>query len=194
MPKSSKFSKDKIIAAAMALVREGGMEQLTARNLGRALGVSACPIFTAFQGMAEVQQAIQKRANELYKSYLSEDMASGKYPPYKASGMAYIRFAREEREFFKLLFMRDRHKEEASEDRESIRSILDLIQTNLNLNEDEAYLFHLEMWLYVHGIATMVATDYLNWKEEFISTALTDAYRGLLYRFTKEKKYGSDQN
>ncbi len=194
MPKSSKFSKDEIIAAAMALVREGGMKQLTARNLGRALGVSACPIFTAFQGMAEVQQAIQKRANELYKSYLSEDMASGKYPPYKASGMAYIRFAREEREFFKLLFMRDRHKEKASEDRESIRSILDLIQTNLNLNEDEAYLFHLEMWLYVHGIATMVATDYLNWKEEFISTALTDAYRGLLYRFTKEKKYGSDQN
>ena len=35
-------------------------------------------------------------------------MAEGKYPPYKASGMAYIRFAKEEKELFKLLFMRDR--------------------------------------------------------------------------------------
>ena len=39
-------------------------------------------------------------------------MSAGQYPPYKASGMAYIRFAREQRELFKLLFMRDRTNEE----------------------------------------------------------------------------------
>ena len=34
-------------------------------------------------------------------------MSTGKYLPYKANGMVYIRFAREEKELFKLLFMYD---------------------------------------------------------------------------------------
>lgn len=54
-------------------------------------------------------------------------------------------------------------------------------------SEDEAYLFHLEMWLYVHGIATMIATSYLDWDDEFISRVLTDAYMGLKYRYTEGK-------
>ena len=41
----------------------------------------------------------------MYRQYIAEDMSSGEYPPYKASGMAYIRFADEERELFRLLFM-----------------------------------------------------------------------------------------
>lgn len=34
-------------------------------------------------------------------------MESGEYPPYKASGMAYIDFARREKHLFRLLFMRN---------------------------------------------------------------------------------------
>ena len=40
--------------------------------------------------------------------------AATNYPPYKAMGMGYIRFAAEERELFRLLFMRDRSGEEKS--------------------------------------------------------------------------------
>lgn len=28
------------------------------------------------------------------------------------------------------------------------------------INEEEVYLFHIEMWIYVHGIITMLATSY----------------------------------
>lgn len=114
-------------------------------------------------------------------------MKSGKYPPYKASGMAYIRFAKEEKELFKLLFMRDRTHENIGDDKEELEPLLKLVQQKLGLNEEAAYLFHLEMWLYVHGIATMVATSYLEWNEEFISRALTDGYEGLKDRYVKGK-------
>lgn len=60
-----------------------------------------------------------------------------------------------------------------------------LIQKNLGLDEDEAYLLHLEMWIYVHGVATMVATSYLEWEEEFISRVLTDGYEGMKARYKK---------
>ena len=129
-----------------------------------------------------------KKADNLYHSYLREDMDKGKFPPYKASGMAYIRFAMEEKELFKLLFMRDRSHEKISEQNEEIKPLIELIMKNTGISEEEAYLFHLEMWIYVHGIATMMATSYLEWDINFISKVLTDGYVGLKYRYSREGK------
>ncbi len=193
MPPRLKFTRELIIAAALDIVREKGIPGLTARALAAKLGCSVKPIFGLFKNMEEVQQTVMKAADALYQSYLKEDMEKGEYPPYKASGMAYIRFAKNEKELFKLLFMRDRSHEKIEENREEIRPLIDLIKQATGLSEEDAYLFHIEIWLYVHGIATMIATDYLDWNMEFVSGALTDCYIGLKYRFDKEEKNdGSD--
>lgn len=187
MPPKFKFTRDEITNAALNVTRKNGISGLTARALAAELGCSVKPIFGLFKNMEEVGQEVLAASDLLYQNYLLEDMAKGKYPPYKASGMAYIRFAKEERELFKLLFMRDRSREKIEENKEEIRPLMQLIQQNLGISEDEAYLFHLEMWLYVHGIATMIATSYLDWDDEFISRVLTDAYMGLKYRYTEGK-------
>lgn len=189
MPRKLMFTREEVIATALDLVREQGMAAVTARGLGERLGSSSKPIFSLFENMEEVWGAVMNAANRLYQSYLQEDMAKGKYPPYKASGMAYIRFAKEERELFKLLFMRDRSNEKKEENKEEIQPLIRLIRQNLGIGEAEAYLFHLEMWVYVHGIATMVATAYLDWDDEFISKTITDAYQGLKYRYTEGKDH-----
>lgn len=183
MPPKFKFTKDEIANAALNVTRNNGISGLTARALAAELGCSVKPIFGLFRNMEEVHQEVMLSAFNLYQNYLQEDMSKGKYPPYKASGMAYIRFAKEEKELFKLLFMRDRRNEAIEENREEIRPLIDLIQQNLGISEDEAYLFHLEMWIYVHGIATMIATSYLDWDDEFISRVITDAYMGLKQRY-----------
>lgn len=187
MPPKFKFTRDEIANAALNVTRKNGISGLTARALAAELGCSVKPIFGLFKNMEEVGQEVFIASDLLYQNYLREDMAKGKYSPYKASGMAYIRFAKEERELFKLLFMRDRSREKIEENKEEIRPLMQLIQQNLGISEDEAYLFHLEMWLYVHGIATMIATSYLDWDDEFISRVLTDAYMGLKYRYTEGK-------
>ena len=187
MPPKFKFTRDEITNAALNVTRKNGISGLTARALAAELGCSVKPIFGLFKNMEEVGQEVFIASDLLYQNYLREDMAKGKYSPYKASGMAYIRFAKEERELFKLLFMRDRSREKIEENKEEIRPLMQLIQPNLGISEDEAYLFHLEMWLYVHGLATMIATSYLDWDDEFISRVLTDAYMGLKYRYTEGK-------
>lgn len=187
MPPKFKFTKDEIINAALNIIRANGMSGLTARALAAELGCSVKPIFGLFKNMEEVQQNVFSSAYSLYQSYLKEDMAGKTYPPYKASGMAYIRFAKDEKELFKLLFMRDRTHEEIEENREEIQPLLELIIRNLGLDEEEAYLFHLEMWIYVHGIATMIATSYLEWDDEFVSKVITDAYTGLKYRYSENQ-------
>lgn len=193
MPPKFKFTREEIIQAALDLTREGGISSVTARALGAKLGSSAKPIFGLFENMEEVQQEVLKGAGQLYQHYVQEDMSSSQYPPYKASGMAYIRFAKEEKELFKLLFMRDRSQEAVEEDRGQLRPLLDIIQKNTGLSEEDAFLFHLEMWLYVHGIATMIATSYLEWDMEWVGKVLTDGYMGLKCRYCGEKKEGGGQ-
>ncbi len=182
MPPKFKFTKDEITSTALNITRKEGLSGLTARTLAAELGCSVKPIFDLFKNMEEVQQAVFSSANQLYQSYLQEDMAKGNYPPYKASGMAYIRFAKEENELFKLIFMRDRSIEKIEENKEEIKPLLQLIQKNTGMSEQQAYTFHLEMWIFVHGIATMIATSYLKWDEKFVSKALSDCYEGLKTR------------
>lgn len=186
MPPKAKFSKEEITKAALSIVREKGMQGLTARALGDALGSSSRPIFTTFHNMEEVSQAVIKAADDIYQNFLNAEMGNSVYPPYKASGMGYIRFAKEECELFKLLFMRDRSHEEIKEEREQLRPLLDILRKNMGLSEEDAFRFHMEMWIYVHGIATMFATSYLNWDEDFISDVMTDAFEGMKIRWQQK--------
>ena len=185
MPPKNKFTKDEVIQAALALARAGGMQAVTARALGAALGTSAKPIFGLFAGMEEVHQAILVRADELYQKRTAEVFASGKYLPYKATGMAYILFAREEPALFKMLFMRDRTDETIPDGpTDEIRPLIQIIQASTGLSFQMAFRLHLETWIYVHGIATMLASAYLNWDDNFISQSLTDIFEGLKSRLT----------
>lgn len=189
MPPKFRFTRQQITMAALCITRKNGILALTARSLASELGCSAKPIFGLFKNMEEVHHEVMKATNAVYQSYLKESMEACVVPPYKASGMAYIRFAKEEKELFKLLFMRDRTHEHIEDNKEEIKPLLELIQHNLKLNEEDAYLFHIEMWVYVHGIATMLATSYLEWDETFISKVVSDGYEGLKLRYAKGDLY-----
>lgn len=182
MPPKVKVTKEEIIAAALETVRQNGAESLNARSLANTLHCSTQPIFSNYKSMTELRQDVISEADKLYENYVAHGMTDPTYPAYKGIGMAYIRFAKEEKELFKLLFMRDRRGENIEDGREELRPLLNILMKNLNLDEEQAYLFHLESWLYVHGIATMFATSYLDWDMEFVSRALTDAFEGLKYR------------
>lgn len=186
MPPKAKVTKEEILNAALSLVRQEGSGALNARALAGMLNCSTQPIFSNYASMEEVRRDVIRQAEELYQAYLREDMGSGKYPPYKASGMAYIRFAVEERELFKLLFMRDRSKEVLPGITPDMEELMQIIQKNVGISREKAERFHLSMWAHVHGIATMAATSYLQLDWELISLMLTEAYQGLRLYYSKE--------
>ncbi len=182
MPPKCKFSREEIIDAALELTRERGFDAVSARSLSVKLGASTRPIFGYFESMAQVQSATIAAASELFGRCQRTEAESGRYPPYKASGMAYIRFAREERELFKLLFMRDRSNESQVITPED-EQIVDIICNQVAISRESAKMFFLEMWAYVHGIATMIATGYYAWDEDTVSKSLTDMYQGLKFKY-----------
>lgn len=186
MPRKFMFTREEILNAALDLARAGGLSAVTARTLGKRLGTSSQPIFGYFDSMASVQKAVVEAAAGLYQNCLKEDMASGKYPPYKASGMAYIRFARKEKELFKLLFMSDRTDDEKEKTTDETEMLADLIRCQINISRDDAIMLCIEMRAFVHGIATMIVTGYYDWSEEMCSRTLTDMYQGLKLKFEKQ--------
>ena len=188
MPPKVRITKEDIIRAALETVRRGGADSANAREIAKMLGCSTQPVFSNFRTMEELRAALLKTADALYQEYIDQEIASGKYPAYKASGMAYIRFAGEEKELFKLLFMRDRSHEGEQPETEETKKIVAVVQASTGLSGDKAELFHLEMWAFVHGIAVMTATDYLKLEPELVSEMLTDAYQGMKKRYASKEE------
>lgn len=182
MPPKYKFTKEQITAAALETAKEKGMSGVTAREVARRLDSSSKVIFGLFENMNELMQSVIAAAEKDYRRYIEEDMKSGIYPPYKASGMAYIRFAKEEPELFKLLFMRDRTEESDDAGFGNYDDIIEIIMFANGFSREKAELLHLEMWIFTHGIATMSATSYLTFDIEMISRMMTDAYMSIRER------------
>ena len=187
MPPKAKVTKEAIITAALDLVREFGPDGLNARAVAAKLGTSTQPIFSHYDTMDALREDVIRSANATYQIFLHQEMSSGKYPMYKASGMGYIGFAREEPQLFKLLFMRDRSGEVIPTDSAEIAPLIELIHKSTGMSREDAKWFHLEMWIYVHGIATMLATNYLPLSLDDISNSLTDVYQGLKDRYTRKE-------
>lgn len=184
MPPKTKFKKEDIINATIELVRQNGADAINARTIAMHLSCSTQPIFSNFSSIDELKREVIKRAELMSDEYIQREIQNEVFPKYKASGIAYIRFAKEERELFKLLYMRDRSSEDQAKKNAQFTKMQGVVHNNTGLSYDASSIFHLEMWAFVHGIATMHATGFLELDWDTISQMLSDSYLGL------KKQYG----
>lgn len=190
MPPKAKFTRDDMILAAMEIVREQGLEALTSRELGKKMGSSACPVFTVFKNMEEVNEEVKKSAKSLYKEYvkkgLKQEMA------FKGVGSAYIRFAIKEPKFFQLLFMKEKAEPTDIEHTlmsidENYEDILKSVQEPYGLQLEDARNMYQHLWIYTHGIATLCATKVCIFSDAEIQNMMTEVFIGLLVKMKGSK-------
>ncbi len=186
MPPKSKTTREEIIAASLRIVRSSGYGALSARSIAKELNCSTQPIFSNYPAMEDIKADVIRAANEIYERYTKEAMNDSEIPSYKSSGLAYIRFAKEEKELFKLLFMRDRTSEKEDSERHLSDDIIDSLSGRLGIPLDKAQMFHAEMWIFVHGIATMTATSYLDWDWDIVSRMISDIYQSKISNMSSE--------
>ena len=187
MPPKIRITKEEIIQEALSLVRERGADALNARELAGRLKCSTQPIFSNFASMEHLQDAVLTAAYDCYLAFQKKEVEGGKYPPYKAYGMAYVRFAEEERELFKLLFMCDRTGKDTSPGLDFEASVQMLMKNN-GISHEKAMRIHLENWICVHGIGVMIATSFLSLDWTLISEVLSDIYHGLRLQHLSEEE------
>ena len=178
MPPTTRISKEDIIDAAVEIVRTEGAAALNARAIAARLKSSTQPIFSNFSSMEELKSSVIEEANKLYLTKENELIEKKLYPPYKSTGMAYIRFAKEEKELFKLLFMRDRTNEPMALGYR-VDPALEILISSTGFDLNTAERVHLSLWACVHGFATMSVSNYVDIPDEIISSTITDIYTSL---------------
>lgn len=190
MPPKAKFTREEMINAALDIVREDGIDGITARELGRRLGSSACPVFTVFENMEEVNREIEKEARVLYKAYVKEGLKQA--AAFRGVGTAYVKFAMEEPKLFQLLFMTEKSQPKDIDQTlmmidESYEEILESVKVPYELTEEEAKRLYHHLWIYTHGIATLCATKVCIFTPEEIQEMLTEIFVGIFEKIKKER-------
>ncbi len=190
MPPKAKFTREEIIKTGLNIVRENGMEALSARALGTKLGSSARPIFTIFQSMEEVQDEVKKAAKLLYGEYVQKGL--GQALAFKGVGIQYILFAIQEPKLFQLLFMSEQKQAPEVANVMPIiddhyKDILWSVQNGYHLSEDKAEQIYRHLWIYTHGIAVLCATKMCVFTAEEIGKMTAQVFKGILREIQQEE-------
>lgn len=174
MAPRNKFSRDEMIEKAVQVVRKQGIGALTAKSLANELGVSTQPVFTCFHTIEEVRREVVNAAKLLYDDYVKEGLCND--IPFLGFGMHYIRFAKEEPELYRLLFLSTDQSEGNSAFEEmnaSLELVTDSMQETYHIDAKTAERYFRDMWLVAHSLATLIVTGSCPYTDQEIGRILT---------------------
>ena len=180
MPARKKIEKENIIDTCLKITRREGIDALNARKVAKALGCSTQPLFYLYENMDEIKKEVLQEISKLFNQALLK--SNYDQPVYKDIGVNYIRFAKDEPEFFKIMFQSKMNKEmfDFIDLTGSSSQIFETISKQTGLSLENAKQFHLRMWLYVNGIASLVAHQTVEFNDEEIIELLKDQYVSML--------------
>lgn len=183
MPPKAKYTREEIVKKAFEMTRENGIEAVVARELGKRLGTSSSPIFTAFKNMEELHAEVAKLALEEFETYISD--ALNYTPAFKYVGMKMIEFATNEPKLFKVVYMREHDRNHTYSDLiedlgAPVGVCIDIMQKEYKLSRQEAEFVFKQEWLYTFGICVLVSGNVCYFTPEEKSNMLTAEFQGIL--------------
>ena len=176
MPKKPTTTKEAMIEGAFRLVREKGHEFLTARNLASYLGCSTQPVMYQFPNLEILKDLTYRKVDEFHSEYI---LAGG---DLLEMGLRYIRFAEEERNFFRFLFQSGRFSGSSLEDlikSPETADILAAVSGEEGLPAEKASVFFEPLVAVVHGYASMIANNTMKYDPKAIRKVLITIAEGL---------------
>lgn len=158
MARKESVTRKIISDGAFELLREQGIEMLTARKLASYVGCSTQPIFRVYNGMEELASEMFVKASDYYENYCINYNRTSSVP-FVDLALCYISFAKDEPNLFKLLFM-SKHDEDVTmynllNGKEGGFVIKELRRIpNLDMNNAETIF--MKIFVFMHGMACMV--------------------------------------
>lgn len=181
MARKETITINNILDAAFTMAREEGFEGVTARKLAQRAGCSTQPIFRLYRNMGELQADLYGRVIAFFDDYYE-------HSPRKDSkafidlGMAYIRFASEERNLFRMLFLSEEKGGKSMYELLNGGSgavVREVSKAAAAGCKDPGGLF-MKLWIFIHGAACMAITGDYDLGEEETRQLLTEAYQAFI--------------
>lgn len=159
MPPRAKFQKEDIDLAALNVARRAGIDAVTAREVAKELQVSVGPIFTWYETMDQLKAEVYERAKGVYRNYIERGLAGP--IPFLGVWQQYLRFARDEPELYRLLFL-TRPGNVSGGAMEAMRFSRDLARESImrvyHMDAATADCYFRDLWLIAFSCATLIVT------------------------------------
>lgn len=181
MARKETITKDEILNAAFQMTREGGFAQVSARTLAAKAGCSTQPIFRVYKNMEELGEDLYNKAIGYFNDYY-DSFPKTNETPFVNMGLAYIRFAQEEQQLFKLLFMAENRHGKSLYDLlngENGTVVREINNAKFYGCKDPGGMF-MRMWIFIHGSACMSLTGDYDLQEEETVKLLEESYKAFL--------------
>lgn len=173
MPKKVVFSREDVVRKGFEILKEHGINNITARNIAKKLKSSPAPIYSYFSSMDELKEELIEVAKEQFLSYIRKPYTD---LVFLNVGMGIVIFAREERELFSSIFLKNNsYRDIISEFKKTVYMEIEDDPRFIDISkEDKDWLLE-KCWIYAHGLATLVSTEFIkDTSNDYIKDSLLD--------------------
>lgn len=177
MARKETITKNDILNTAFDMTREEGFSKVSARTLAARAGCSTQPIFRVYKNMEELGGDLFDKAIEFFSTYYEEFPKSNE-TPFVNLGLAYIRFAQEEQQVFRLLFLSENRHGKSLYDMLNGKNgavVREINNAKFYGCKDPSGMF-MKMWIFIHGAACMTLTGDYDLQEEDTVKLLEESY------------------
>lgn len=182
MPTTIRITKEMILNAAFDIIRNEGIEKLSNREIAKKMNCSIRPIYYQFKNSEELYKALYNKINSYFYDFIMKNIVDD-IPHYKQIGINYIKFAQEETNLFKVLFMspsRNLPNTFVETDKTGFAGVVAAIKLSTHLSDKAIKSFHTKMWIFVHGIATLTVSRSFKFTDEQIKDLLSQEFQALM--------------
>ena len=182
MPRKPKYTKEELIDTAVTIIREEGEDSLSARHLVKRLGTAPATIFTHFDSMDDLEEALTEKVRSIYNVYV--DRGLKKNPPFKGFAIEHVKFSLDEPNLYTFLFLRPKALGTLSDliDREGHRErlVVEAMKVFGCTRETAEEVFE-NLVVYMFGLASMCSKGLCSFTEEELARKFGLAAGGFLY-------------
>lgn len=181
------YTKDQILKAAHEVVLESGFEKFTARNVAKKMGISTQPIYLEFKNMEDLKRTLlQKIETDLTRKFLSQPITGDLIVD---APIHYVEFALKKPKLFKALFVDPKGGGPIMYEY-SVEFYKELSKQSRRfgkLPKEDFELLHLEAWIVVNGLITMLLAGIITLTREelieLVQQLIEDISEGKKFKF-----------
>jgi len=175
---NQRFGRESVLDAALEIVRDRGYDALSARSVAEEAGCSVQPIYSLFDNMEGLMQALHEHARSWVVRFNAEHADDGSNL-FESNGLAHLRLAREEPQLFTFLYLspylNTRNLDELY-NQVSQPGVEECIMELGHLSQAAAHELYLNMIVYTHGLAVLLCSG-ANYSEEELADRIFTAFR-----------------
>jgi AcrR family transcriptional regulator len=171
--KDTGSTRERILEEARDLYLKGGLSGLSMRKIADRVGVSATALYRHFEDKEALLMAVVEVGFERFTSYLLRGLA-GKTPAERLNltGEGYLRFALENRSYYRIMFMAARddfgYDRFPARSRENLSRSFQLLVDRVRECQDSKHLragdpqeVAVLIWSFTHGMVSLFLTGHM---------------------------------